>query len=272
MIETLRKEWQVQVLVISFLLLTVWFFVSPTIRFSESTNNRFLGDFASIYFIVALWGSLCGFWIAKKWGFSLIGKTILFFSLGLLGQVFGQLAYAYLSFYKHVSIPYPSLGDIGYFASVQFYICGAYLLSKASGAHINLKSISGKLQLIVIPFVIYFVGYVLFLRGYVFDWSNPIKIFLDFSYPIGQATYIAIVIITYSLSRGVLGGLMKSKIVFLLLALAVQFLADFVFLIQAHYETWSVGGWNDYMYLVAYFLMSFALLQLKTLHDQLNAK
>jgi hypothetical protein len=267
MLETIKKEWQAQVAVGLFVLLTIWYFISPS--FSNAAGDRFLGDFSSIYGIMALWGGIWGMSISKKWGFtqSVIGKAMLAFSIGLFAQEFGQIIYAYYSFFKQVEIPYPSVGDIGYFGSIPCYVYGVFLLAQASGVHINLKSFSSKLKAVVIPLVMLAIPYFLFLRGYEFDWTSPIRVFLDYGYPLGQAVYISIAILTYSLTRGILGGIMKPKILFFLLALVAQFIADYVFLIQAYYKSWSVGGWNDYMYLVAYFLMTIALIQLKTISD-----
>ena len=106
-------------------------------------------------------------------------------------------------------------------------------------------------------------SYFFFLRDYQFDWSNPLKIFLDFGYPLGQAIYVSIAILTYVLSKGVLGGVMKPKILFLVFALIIQYLADYNFLLQAANSTWQNGGYGDLIYLIAYLLMALSLLQLK---------
>lgn len=190
------------------------------------------------------------------------------FSLGLLAQEFGQLAYAYLNFYKNTPVPYPSIGDIGYFGSILLYTYGVILLAKASGVKIRLNSFSKILQAILFPLIILSLGYSFFLPGYDVAWSNPIKIFLDFGYPLGQSVYISLAILTYILSKQKLGGLMKNKILFVLIALFVQFLCDYTFLYQSSRGIWVVGGFNDYMYLVSYFLMTLALLQLN--RDKLN--
>jgi hypothetical protein len=270
MLETIKKEWQAQVAVFLFVVLTFWYFISPSSSVSE--NGRFFCDLPIIYGIMGLWGGIWGVSISAKWGSakSVIGKALLFFSLGLFAQVFGQVVYAYFSFVEHVEIPYPSLGDLGYFGSVPLYIYGVWMLAKASGVSINLQSFASKLQALIIPLIVLGLGYFLFLRGYEFDWTSPLRVFLDFGYPIGQAIYVAIAILTYSLTRGTLGGIMKPKILFFLFALLVQFLADYMFLIQAYYDSWSAGGWNDYIYLVAYFLMTLALIQLKTVSDGLR--
>ena len=271
MIDTLKKEWQAQISLLLFGILTVWWFISPS--FKPSPDARFLGDFGSIYVILAFLGALWGMVIAKKWGGykSIMGKAILFFSLGLMAQVFGQVTYAYFSFVLHVVVPYPSLGDLGYFGSIPIYILGVYYLAKASGVNITLRLFRKKLQAIIVPAGMLFTGYYLFLRTYEFDWSNPVKIFLDFGYPLGQAFYVSLAFLAYLLTRGVLGGIMKSKVLFILGALCMQFLSDYVFLYQSSQGTWSVGGVNDYMYLIAYFTMTLGLLQLKTVYDHLRS-
>lgn len=270
MIETLKKEWSAQVASVILFILTVWWFVSPSV--AVLPQDRFYGDFPSIYGVMALWGGVWGMIIASKWGFlkSVMGKAIIMFSLGLFAQVFGQLAYAYFAFYQHIEVPYPSLGDVGYFGSIPLYIVGVLYLAKVSGVKIGLKSVMNQLQAVIIPLVVLAGGYFLFLKGYAFDWSNPVKVFLDFGYPLGQAIYISLALLTVLLSRGVLGGIMKSKILFILFALFVQFLSDYTFLYQSSRGTWVAGGINDYMYLIAYFLMTLALLQLKTVLSKLD--
>ena len=267
MLETIKKEWQAKFAIGLLILLTVWYFVSPMLG-----TERYFGDFPSIYGVMALWGGFWGIVISRQWGFtkSIMGKAVLFFSLGLFAQEFGQIVYAYYSFFQHVEIPYPSIGDIGYFGSIPLYIYAVILLAQASGVRLGLKSVTNKILLVLIPVVMLGVGYFLFLQDYIVDWSDPVRVFLDFGYPLGQAIYIAIAILTYSLTRGVLGGVMKSKILFFLFALVVQFLADYVFLIQAYYGAWLAGGFNDYMYLLAYFFMTLAILQLKTVRDTLQ--
>ncbi len=106
-------------------------------------------------------------------------------------------------------------------------------------------------------------SYWVFLKGYEFDWSAPLKIFLEFGYPLGQAIYVSLAILTLFLTRGVLGGVMKNRVLFVLFALLMQYLADYTFLYQASQETWAAGGINDYMYLASYFIMALALLQFR---------
>lgn len=227
------------------------------------SHNDLLQWFGSLYFIVALVGGLFGIVNAKKWGGwkSLLGKALILFSLGLLAQVFGQIAYSYYIYVLHMEVPYPSIGDIGYFGSIPLYISGTVLLAKAAGVHIGIKSAQNKIQAIVIPFILLLICYFLFLQDYKFDWSSPLVIFLDFGYPMGQAIYISLAILVYLLSRNILGGMMKKGILYIIVALFAQYSADYLFLYQVSRNIWNVEGINELIYLTAYYLMALSLLR-----------
>jgi hypothetical protein len=176
-----------------------------------------------------------------------------------------------------VSIPYPSVGDIGYFGSVLFYIYAALQLAKAAGAKFSLRSHSKKVVAAILPLALLVASYVVFLRNYQFDFSSmgsTVAVFLDFGYPLGQATYIAIALVTYLVSQKLLGGVMKKKILLLLFALLIQYIADFTFLYAAKNGSPFPGGANDFMYLLAYTIMALALnsfrLNLSTRADKDN--
>jgi hypothetical protein len=255
-----KDKWLYAIAVVLFIAITGWYLYIHS--FELSITERLRQAWGSVYQAMALFGCIIGFMASRKWdGYrSLIGKAIIFFSIGLLLQSFGQSVDSYYNFFANATIPYPSLGDIGFMGSVIAYIGGAWLLLKATGFQVSAKSLNKKLTAIIIPLIILISSYLLFLHGYVFDWSNPIKVILDFAYPLGQAIYISIVLIAYLTSINYSLGAMKWPLFFLLIALAFQYLADFTFLYQANAGTWHVGGANDFLYFVSYFLMSLALL------------
>lgn len=264
MSKTIRKDWRIGALLIMGVVFTCWWLVNTFVIGNDNIRYDTFWDFGDFYGLIALFGGICGMSISSKWGGlkSVMGRAIFVFSLGLFAQEFGQVSYAlYYDLYK-VPGPYPSLGDVGFFGSVLLYIYGIFLLAKASGVKIKLQSFSKQIQSVLIPLVVLFIGYYLFLRNYTFDRSDPTRIFLDFGYPFGQAIYISLAILTYLLSKGILGGVMKNKILIILLALCVQFLSDYTFLYQSSQGTWTVGGINDFMYMVAYFIMTLGLLKL----------
>jgi len=270
MLETIKSQWAARVTVAIFLFFTIWWIILQFMNLPpESEHNQLWG---ALYGLIALWGGIWGVLIAQKWGGfrSIIGRSILLFALGLLFQEIGQISYAYYISFLHQPIPYPSIGDLFFYATIVLYIAAVTYMAKAAGVHISLNSLTGKLQAIAIPVGILLFSYFFFLREYVFDFSQPLTIFLDLGVPLGQAIYISLAILTFTLSKGTLGGVMKNKVLFILFALLAQYLADWTFLYQASQETWYTGGINDYMFLVSYFLMSFGLIQLLTIFKKLK--
>lgn len=269
MIQSLKKEWRTQVAVAFFILLTAWWVTLNLSGVKESFHNYIFG---AAYGLMAMLGGVWAIDIARKWGMtkSVMGRAILALSLGLLAEEFGQIVFSFYNIFLHVEIPYPSFADIGFFGNIPLYIVGIMLLAKAAGIQFTLKKNFHKLQIVLLPAIMLIFSYVLFLQNYEFDWSNLLRIFLDFGYPLGQAIYVSIALLIYSLSKNILGGIMKSRILFLLIAFVAQYIADFNFLFQNSRGTWLNGGYGDYLYLMAYFLMTLGLLQLNTVLGKLR--
>lgn len=235
--------------------------------FMLSHDHPLYSYFGIFYGIVALWGGIWGIFISRQWGGfrSLMGRAILMFSIGLLLQEFGQCAYTFYIFVLNVDVPYPSIGDIGFFGTIPFYIYGAYLLAKVAGVKVSLRSYSSKLQAIIIPLIMLFLAYGLFVQHYGLssvDFSKPLETFLNFGYPFGQAIYLSIAILTFSLTRNILGGIMKSKILFIIVAFGAQFFADYAFIFFS--DNYFPGSILDYLYAGAYFLMAVGIFQLQS--------
>ncbi|HEX3095504.1 MAG TPA: hypothetical protein VHQ20_00095, partial [Patescibacteria group bacterium] len=64
------------------------------------------------------------------------------------------------------------------------------------------------------------------------------------------------------LSKSFLGGLMRKPILYFMIALLIQYSADFLFLYQVSRGTYVGGLEVDYLYLVSYFAMAFSLISL----------
>ena len=269
MLETIKKDRRTKITIMLFAFLTAWWMILYFSGLKENFNNYFFG---ASYGILALLGGIWGLQIANKWGGvkSVMGKAIILLSLGLLAEEFGQIVFSTYNIFLGVEIPYPSLADVGYFGNIPLYILGIIYLAKASGIHFTFKKLSSKIQLIFFPALMLTLSYLFFLQKYEFDWSNPLRIFLDFGYPMGQAIYISIALLIYSLSKNILGGIMKSRILLLLLAFTAQYLADYNFLLQNSRGTWYNAGYGDYLYLLAYFIMTLGLLQLDAVLNKLQ--
>lgn len=255
------EDKRVQFTLLLLLVLSVWWLVLYPFNQDEIfTYRKYI--WGASYQLLALWGALCGILVSIYWGGyrSVFGRSVLAFSLGLLFQVFGQSVYSYYNLFAGIEAPYPSVGDLGYFGSIPLYIYGCLLLAKTSGVKVSLKSFNSKIQAFFIPFIALVLSYIVFLRGYEFDFSQPLKIFLDFGYPLGQAVYVSIAILTLILSRKMLGGVMRGPVLLFLFALILQYTSDYNFLYQASRGLWFVGGYGDYLYVLSYFLMASALI------------
>lgn len=214
------------------------------------------------YQVLAWFGAIAGLVVSHRWGgiHSYMGRAIIAFSLGLLLQSFGQTTYSLYVYALQIDIPYPSIGDLGFFGSIPCYLYGALTLAHVSGAKLSLKSMGSRVGAFLIPLILLGCSYYLFLRGYEFDFSMPLQIFLDFGYPLGQAAYVAAAVFALVFSRKYLGGIMRLPLMLFISALVVQYLCDSMFLYEAAQGIFYSGGWNDLLYATSYFLMALALL------------
>lgn len=265
MIRYLAEQWQTsrtfKVLTLIFTIFAVWWI---TIYFRGLTDSQENTYFTISYCILALYGGLAGWSFAKKWGGfrSTLGSSIAFLTLGLFTQFLGQVLYNSYIYFLGVELPYPSIGDISFFASVIFYILGAIQLARVSGIKVSFKTITGQIQVILIPLAILFLTYWVMLSGYEPDWSDRVVTFLDFGFPIGQAIFVSIALLALFISKDILGGMMRRPVILLVIALIAQYIADFHFSWEVSRELWYAAGVNDLLFALSYFLMSIALLSI----------
>ncbi len=258
--EQFKQNKPFKLIVLVFVALTIWW-VSIFVRgLTEGIEND---AFTIIYPVLALMGGIMGWIFSRKWGGfkSTLGKSIGMFSLGLLAQFLGQVLYNYYIFVLGIDEPYPSIGDVSYFASVIFYIFGVWYLAKVSGVKSSVKSFNGKLKAVAIPVIILLSSYLLLLKDYELDFSDKTLLFLDFGFPIGQAIFVSIAFMALFISKDILGGMMRKPIMLLIIALIFQYVADFAFSYQfsVNPESTYVGDFLDYLYCASYFFMAISL-------------
>ncbi len=232
----------------------------------EPAESPLYGLFSDSYGYLTFLSGIYGLYMSRRWGSfqSYMGKAVSFLSIGLLLQGFGQLVYSYYYLVLNIDVPYPSLGDVGFFGSIFMYILGVWFLGRASGVSYNLKSAKSWFLAILVPIVLLAISYNILRSEYAFDSNSSLVIFLDFGYPFGQAVYISLAVLIYLLTNNFLGGSMRPKILFIIFALFVQYVADFMFLYQVDRETWTAGGLNEFIYLLSYLLMTLALIKLES--------
>lgn len=228
------------------------------------TDEAYLFNWS--YGLIGLSATIYGLIVAfSKWGGweSIIGKGLIFLSFGLFGQWFGLQIWTYYNILAKVEVPYPSLADIGYFALIPFYTLAALMFAIAAGAKFSLRTSGGKLYALLIPLIALAIVYWLFLKDIGFNGSDPIKTFLDFGYPLGEILPVSIALFTLTLSKSLLGGTMKSRILFLVGAFFFQFLTEYLFLYAAGVGTYVNGGWNDLLYATSYTIMALGIVSFR---------
>ncbi|HSW85508.1 MAG TPA: hypothetical protein VLF79_02765 [Candidatus Saccharimonadales bacterium] len=250
--------------------LTLWWIILSIIN-PSSDYPRLV--FAASYGSMALLGGIYGLISAEKWGSfkSAIGRAIVFLACALLFAELGQLVFSYYNIVKKVDIPYPGIADIGFFGNMLFYIIGGFFLTKVLSVKSYVKKAPIKLFIsILLPLILLSTSYYFFLRGYSVAGTSKLQVFLDFSYPLGDAIYVSIALVTLLSVGKFVGGIMRGPLLLILFALIVQYSADFNFLYQNAHETWTNGGYGDYLYLLAYSVMTFSLIYLSAAFQKIS--
>jgi hypothetical protein len=250
-------------------------FVAWWVSFQSVVKHQGLSVqwFEGTYGLMALFGAVIGLSAAKKWGGlkTVIGKSLILFSGGLLAQEAGQLIYQYYIYKSKITIPYPSWGDVAYFGSVLLYVCAAGLLAQAMGSKFLLKkNIKYKVVATLVPAALLALSYMVLLHHHQYDTSKPLTVFLDLGYPLGQAVYISIAITAFLLARKMLGGIMRNGILLIILALLLQYVADFNFIYQNSRGTYLAGRYADLLYLIAYFAMAVTMIQFHRIYSRIK--
>lgn len=256
--EQMRRNRIFQIISLLFIGFTIWWI---TIYYRGNTDGVENDWWANLMVVFPLLGGIAGLYYSRLWGGfkSALGFAIYMLSLGLLAQFIGTALYFFYVYVLGVEIPYPSLADVAYIASILFYIVGAYKLVKVVGVNLSSQSWFPKFLAIIIPLLILGFSYLALMRNYDFTEATALRIFLDFGWLIGQAIYVSIAIFAFIASKNTLGGMMRKPIILLLAALVVQYIADFQYSYQINNETYYTGGINDYFYALAFFLMTIAI-------------
>jgi len=226
---------------------------------NESTQAGYLTD---TYGFIALIAAIYGYIVSRSWGAnnSLVGKSLLYLSAGLLMQFLGNLSYTLIYYLTNIENPYPSFGEVFYVASVPLYIIGIWNLAKSSGVKFTLETSMGKLYSVLIVAIGLAGSYVIFVSGQIQSNEPLLNRILDVYYPLGQALFVALAVCTYILSTNLLGGIMRTRVIFILFALTFQYFADAVFLYQTRQDSWQPAGVSDLLFIVSYFLMGLGLI------------
>lgn len=238
-------------------------YIDPASKTDFDTQAR--NDFTDTYSLVALAGSVAGFFISKKWGMlkSIFGRAIFYFSLGLLFQFLGQLVYGIAYRAYGIELASPGLGDIPYVLSYVSYLVGAHQLLRTivfKGPVLKpwwvLVTTLGAVVAVVI------LESIMFLNLAVNDDRGLTYGVLNVAYAAIQLPYFTVALIALLHSKRMSGGLLFRPVAVLLVALGVQFFADFSYLNESYHETWAPASFNDISFLSAYILMTISIIMI----------
>ena len=239
------------------------------------THDSVFNDYyADTYGIISGVGGLIGIIVAFRYGLlkSYVGRSISFFSLGLISQFLGQISYTILFYVYGIENAYPAFGEIFFLASIPLYILGLWYIGKSSGVTISLQSFKNRISVVLIPVLMIGISYSLFLRNY--DGQDlPFNIvFLDYVYPLGQALFFSLAMLIFYLTNNILVGIIRNKILFILFSFLFQYIADSLFIFETRAETWYAGGLSDLMFVISYFLMTMALIRFENIEEDIKKR
>lgn len=235
-----------------------WLYLFVTHAINTQSNYLF-GFFFSF---IPLFGGMFGLVNFHNWGSfsSVMGKSVLFISLGLITWGIGQVIFSFYNIFLDVEVPYPSLADVSFVLSWPLWGIGVYYLSRATGARFGLRSTGGKWLFLTIPVATIALSYyflIVIARGGVLtDPDGFWGLFFDLAYPFGSVVLITLVALVYSLSIGFLGGKFRIAIYLILIGFVLNYIADFSFSYTTTIETFYSANWVDLLFSSAMFLLS----------------
>lgn len=231
-------------------------------------------NYTDSYSLIALTTSVIGLVAAKKWGLfkSKFGAAIGYFSVGLFLQFLGHLIYAYYFRVQNIELAYPNVGDISFLLTGVAYTLAVYNLLRVvvyKGSTFKPRIILGVSILLTLGLA--WLVYESFLKLGLHDERGFIYSLLNFSYPFIQAFYFLLGVIAIMQAKRMSGGKMLGAVSVMLVALMVQYAADFSFLYQSYHETWVAAGTNDLIYTLAYGLMALSILMIDRVRHNVAA-
>jgi hypothetical protein len=240
-----------QKLLFVYLLLVIGYWI--VLHLSHKTDSSYNFVYSLLFSLIPLIGGLVGVIKSKIWGRfkSHLGKAVLSISTGLFLWGAGSMIWSYYNLVAKVAIPYPSLADIGFAASIVFWAIGAVYLSKASGAGFAFRrSALAKVFTFVVPAAVLAISYYLLVsvgrQGVLVpQGETALKVFLDIAYPFGDVISLTLATVIFGLSFKYFGGVFKRSIILILLGLAIMYFGDFIFSYTTTVGTFYNGDWGD---------------------------
>lgn len=194
---------------------------------------------------------------------SILGSSVLYFSIGLLAWSFGQFIWTAHNFILGIDVPFPSLADTGYILTPIFWLMGIRLLPKITGVKYKLRTVWGKTVAILISATVliatFYLVFYKFYQGAFFTGENNLALILNIYYPLSDVVLLASALIIILLSWKTLGGSLKKPIIFILSSIVFMYIADMEFAYYSLNGIYHNGNWVDTLFASALFLLGFGI-------------
>jgi hypothetical protein len=234
------------------------------------SNTQYGYIFAFVEGVIPFIGGLIGFSKAKKWGMfkSTMGKAVFMLSMGCFTWGIGELIWSYYNFFLNANVPYPSWADAGFILNYPFFAIGFLILGKATGTKFGLRSILGKIFLVILPIAAFALSWYALVEvargGSLISGGGMLKTFFDIAYPMGDVVILITAFLTFGLSFQFLGGRFRWPIFIIIFGILIQYFADFGFSYTTTLNTYYNGSAIDLLFATSMFVLSFGITLLDT--------
>lgn len=263
-----RDRWS-KVLLLVLILTMITAIMVNLFHLRATTLNHLVSLFLT--FIPSI-GFIIGCIRSRQWGGfkTVIGRSLIFLSLGLFFWALGSWIWSYYNFFLGNEMPYPSWADVGY---VPFYLwagIGLVMLANFTSLQTELNGAKSKVYFFCIPIlmaiVTYYFIFVQLHGGSIWQTNEPAKVFVDLYYPLADVVVLTIIVLTSGLAFNFLGERLRVPITLLILGFIVNYVADFYFSYSTTVGSYYGGELADILFSCAMFLLS---LGVSNLHPRL---
>jgi len=211
--------------------------------------------------LLPLIGGIIGIKNAASWGGhkTVMGRSTLALGLGMIAWAGGMVIWNYYLFFTTVSVPYPSVADAIFVLSWPLWTYGILQLSKANGIKFALRKMSKAIFLIPLLVILVSIYLLVFMARGGITYDNPIKLFFDLFYPLGDIVILSVTASVYFALRKFLGGIYKTPTLILLFGFALNYFSDFLFSYTTTKGTYFNGHLADFLFTTTMFILSLGL-------------
>ncbi len=221
--------------------------------------------------ILPLIAGMLGLRNAFNWGGvkSIMGRSSLALGLGFLAWSAGMIIWNYYLFFTEIEIPYPSIADFIFILSWPFWTYGIWQLSEVGGIKFALRKINKSFFIVPLSIILISVYLLVYVArgGIIYD--NPLKLFFDLFYPLGDVVILTITASVYLLLRKHLGGVYKIPILILFFGFLLNYFSDFLFAYTTTKETYFNGHLVDFLYTVFFMIMTLGLIRFRIISKEI---